>query len=193
MSEPVGSEPRKPPFGWILAGGLLVALIAGSIAWWAASPKSTGQLQAVKTDGAKLSEGDVAPAFARKTLDGRSVSLADFHGRVVLVDFWATWCGPCHLQAKILEPLYAEFKSRGVEFVSVSVGEEEKTVRDFLAENPSPYPVLLDPEDTLSADLGIVALPTLLVVDRAGKVAYFNFGLSDADTLRQKLTQAGAA
>jgi peroxiredoxin len=191
MSEPAPSTSTspKPPFTWVFAAGLVLAVLAAGLAWWAASPKAP----AAGEGASKVSAGETAPAFTRKTLDGKAVSLTDYRGRVVLVDFWATWCGPCHLQAKVLEPLYAEYRGRGVEFVSVSVGEEAGTVRDFLAQNPSPYPVLIDPEDTLSADLGIVALPTLLIVDRSGKIAYFNFGLSDADTLRRALTQAGAA
>jgi len=182
ISDPTAA-PRKPAFAWIVLGGLAVAALAALAAWHLASPKRTGPVAA----------GDAAPAFTRDALDGHSVSLRDYRGRVVLVDFWATWCGPCHLQADILAPLYAEYRERGVEFLSVSVGEEVATVRDFVAKSPSPYPVLVDPADELTPTYGIVALPTVLIVDKAGKVTYFNFGISDADTLRKALAQAGVA
>jgi len=179
----VAAAPRKPAFLWIVVGGLAIAALAALAAWHLAKPKQSGP----------VATGDAAPIFARQALDGRRVALDDYRGRVVLVDFWATWCGPCHLQADILAPLYAEYKGRGVEFLSVSVGEEEATVRDFVAKKPSPFPVLVDPADELTPAYGIVALPTVLIVDKAGKVAYFNFGISDADTLRKALAQAGAA
>ena len=187
MEPVVDPKPKKPAFGWVLAGGLLVAVVAALFAWRFAAP--------AKHDGAApaLAAGQQAPDFTRSTLEGRRVSLADLRGQVVLVDFWATWCGPCKLQAQILEPLYAEYRKRGVEFLSVSVGEDAQTVKEFLRTAPPPYTVLIDPEDSLSADLGIVALPTVMVVDRAGKVAYFNFGIADADTLRRALAEAGAA
>jgi len=176
--------PRKPAFAWIVVGGLAIAALAALAAWHLASPKErTGP----------VSTGDAAPAFTRDTLDGRRVSLGDYRGRVVLVDFWATWCGPCHLQADILAPLYAEYRERGVEFLSVSVGEDAATVRDFIASKPSPFPVLVDPADELTPTYGIVALPTVLIVDKAGKVTFFNFGISDAETLRKALAQAGVA
>jgi thiol-disulfide isomerase/thioredoxin len=130
--------------------------------------------------------------FRLKTLDGRTLGPKDFRGQVVVVDFWATWCGPCHLQAQILEPVYRDFKGRGVQFLAANVGEEPDLVKKFLKDKPFPYPVLLDPEDNLSADLGIVALPTLLVVDKKGKVTYFQAGIADGDTLRQILKKAGA-
>lgn len=129
--------------------------------------------------------------FRLKTLDGRTLGPKDFRGQVVVVDFWATWCGPCHLQAQILEPVYRDFKGRGVQFLAANVGEEPDQVKKFLKDKPFPYPVLIDPEDNISADLGIVALPTLLVVDKKGKVAYFQAGIADGDTLRQILKKAG--
>jgi thiol-disulfide isomerase/thioredoxin len=146
-------------------------------------------------DGARA--GD-APApgpkadFRLKTVDGRTLGPKDFRGQVVVVDFWATWCGPCHLQARILEPIYRDFKGRGVQFLAANVGEEPEQVKKFLKDKPFPYPVLLDPEDDISADLGIVALPTVLVVDKKGKVAYFESGIADGDTLRKVIKKAGA-
>jgi peroxiredoxin len=130
--------------------------------------------------------------FRLKTMDGRTLGPTDFAGQVVVVDFWATWCLPCRIQAQILEPLYRDYKGKGVQFLAASVGEDEKTVRAFVKDKPFPYPVLIDPKDELSAKLGIVALPTLMVIDKQGKVTYFQPGLADATSLRKILKQAGA-
>ena len=130
--------------------------------------------------------------FQLKTVDGRALGPKDFPGQVVVVDFWATWCGPCHLQAEILEPIYQDLKGRGVQFLAANVGEEPETVKSFLKTKPFPYPVLLDPKDSVASNLGVYALPTLLVVDTKGRVAYFQSGLADGDTLRQVIKKAGA-
>ena len=130
--------------------------------------------------------------FQLKTVDGHSLGPKDFPGQVVVVDFWATWCGPCHLQAEILEPIYQDLKGRGVQFLAANVGEEPETVKSFLKTKPFPYPVLLDPKDSVASNLGVYALPTLLVVDTKGRVAYFQSGIADGDTLRQVIKKAGA-
>ena len=130
--------------------------------------------------------------FQLKTVDGRTLGPKDFLGQVVVVDFWATWCGPCHLQAEILEPVYHDFKGRGVQFLAANVGEDPETVKSFLKSRPFPYPVLLDPKDSVASDLGVFALPTLLVVDTKGRVAFFQSGIADGDTLRQLIRKAGA-
>lgn len=146
-------------------------------------------------DGATAGDAPAAGPrtdFRLKTIDGRTLGPKDFPGQVVVVDFWATWCGPCHLQARILEPVYRDFKGRGVQFLAANVGEEPEQVKKFLKDKPFPYPVLLDPSESISAELGVAALPTLLVVDKKGKVAYFQSGIADGDTLRQIIKKAGA-
>ncbi len=148
-------------------------------------------------------EGATAPAgkalkpgskveFQLDSVDGRKLGPPDFRGQVVVVDFWATWCGPCHLQARILEPVYRDYKGRGVQFLAANVGEELETVKSFLKNKPFPYPVLLDPQDAVASNLGVFALPTLLVVDTKGRVTYFQSGIADGDTLRQMIKKAGA-
>ena len=79
-----------------------------------------------------------------------------------------------------------------MEFLAVSVGEDETTVRDYVARSPFPYPVLFDPEDSMTARYQLLGLPATMVVDRSGKVTYLEVGLRDADKLRHELQQAGA-
>ncbi len=140
---------------------------------------------------------DQAPAatspavdFRLPSLDGPPVEAGDFSGRVLLVEFWATWCAPCRAQATILADLHAELAGGDVAFLAVSVGEDAQTVRDFVRESPFPYPVLLDPRDELSSQLGIFALPTVMVLDRSGRVAFFKSGVSSASKLRKALEEA---
>jgi cytochrome c biogenesis protein CcmG, thiol:disulfide interchange protein DsbE len=131
------------------------------------------------------------PEFRLKTLDGRKLGPADFPGQVIVVDFWATWCGPCHVQARILEPISRDFKGKGVQFLAANVGEDEATVRGFVKDRPFSYPVLLDSESAVSGNLGVYALPTLLVIDKSGKIALLRSGLMDGPTLRKVLKDAG--
>lgn len=137
--------------------------------------------------------GGPAPVFQLASLDGGEIGPQDYPGKVVLLEFWATWCVPCHAQADILEPIYEEYRGRGVEFLAVGLGEDEDVVRRFVDRNPFPYPVLIDPADELAYELGIAVLPTLMVIDRAGKVAYFEAGIVQEDDLRRLLDSAGAA
>lgn len=130
--------------------------------------------------------------FRLAALDGGEISPRDFDGEVVLVDFWATWCGPCHKQADILEEIYADVRGNGVQFLAVNLGEDLETVREFVADDPYPYPVLLDPEDQLSYDFGIYGLPTVMVVDTQGKVSYFEIGILDKRAVLAELRKAGA-
>ena len=131
------------------------------------------------------------PEFKLKTLDGRKLGPADFKGQVVVFDFWATWCGPCHIQARILEPIHRDFHGKGVQFLAANVGEDEATVRGFVKDKPFPYPVLLDEESKVSGNLGVVALPTLMVIDKKGKVSFLQAGVVDGPSLRKVLKEAG--
>jgi thiol-disulfide isomerase/thioredoxin len=130
--------------------------------------------------------------FELPSLDGRKLGPADYEGKVVVVDFWATWCAPCHVQADILETLHREYPESEIAFLAVNVGEDEGTVRAFVADRPFPYPVLLDEKETVSTSLGVAALPSLMIVDREGGVSYFRPGIVRDRELRELLTQAGA-
>jgi len=121
--------------------------------------------------------------FELTSLDGGALGPVDFAEELVLVEFWATWCGPCHLQAEILAKLYPELKKKGVEFLAVSLGEPEAVVRDFVAKRPFAYPVLIDPNDRIASEYGIFVLPTVVLLDRSGTIMYQREGISSADRL----------
>ncbi len=181
MKESSTTGDRRAPIGWIAVGVVLLVAIA---AWAAVS------FRAPAVGGEGVPAAGAMPRFDLAALDGGRVASAGFAGRVVLYDFWATWCGPCHVQADILKSIYAEAKGRGAEFVGVATGEPADVVREFLSRRPLPYPVLLDPEGRLEGELAIYGLPTLVVVDRRGRIAYRHTGLIDADTLRRVLAEA---
>lgn len=133
------------------------------------------------------------PDFSLASLGGERIARADLLGNVVLFDFWATWCGPCHMQADILKQVYPEAAKRGIEFIAVATGEEAATVRDFVSRRPFPYAVLVDPEEILGGPLEIMALPTLLIMDRRGQIAYRHTGVADAEAIDAALRAAEGA
>lgn len=135
---------------------------------------------------------DEMALFQLPTLEGPSLGPPDFPDHAIVVDFWATWCAPCHVQAEILDQLQEEYRGRPVQFLAVNTGESEQIVRDWVASKPFPYPVLLDPDERLSERLGILGLPTIMVVSRQGEVLYMAPGIVPANRLRQLLAEAGA-
>ena len=167
----------------LLAVGVLL-LIAGGLLVWKTLQTGAGETPEQKG-------GPPAPDFDLPDLDGGRIRLADYSGRVVLVDFWATWCGPCRLQAQILEELYKEFQGPSVEFLAISLGEPDDIVREFVEKSPFPYPVAIDTEEVLGVSLQVYALPTVMVIDTQGRITYLRPGLSDAETLRQVLIESG--
>lgn len=112
-----------------------------------------------------------APAFAATTLDGKAVTLADYKDKVVLVDFWATWCAPCVKSMPEFDKLYAKHKGKGFEVLGVSIDTEKQKVKPFLAKRRVSYPVLLDDAKTPSwAAFKVRVVPTAYLINRKGEV-----------------------
>jgi thiol-disulfide isomerase/thioredoxin len=132
------------------------------------------------------------PDVELPSLDGQSRSLADYPGQLAVVDFWATWCGPCVLQAEIMEKLHHELEGSNVQFLAVNLGEPESIVREYARERPFSYPVLLDIEEVLGEELQIYALPPVMLVDQEGNISYLRPGIANGDTIHRLLVEAGA-
>jgi len=133
--------------------------------------------------------GKPAPAFVVKGLDGKAISLASFKGKIVLLDFWATWCPPCRADAPALEKLHQQHQDLAI--IGISVSEERATVEKFLREYPRGYPVALTTENELSRPYQAGPLPLYLVIDREGKLTAAVEGDQGMAQLRRLLKQAG--
>lgn len=132
------------------------------------------------------------PSFRLTSLTGEEISPADYEGEVVIVDFWATWCVPCRRQAEILDEVHERWDGKGVRFLAVNVAEPEDLVRDYVRDNPFPYPVLLDPDDTTSAFMGLQALPTVLVLGHDGEIVYLDSGIATGPRLEEAIREGSA-
>jgi len=177
------AEPVRRRVRIWLTFGLSILALAGLLALMT---KSSG-VGGVSVE----SEGPPAPDFRLTSLQGESVELEDFAGRVLVLELWATWCGPCRLQADILHELYEEVAHSDIEFLAVSLGESREVVEQFVENEPFTYPVLLDPDETLGISLEVYALPTVVVVDAHGRVRFSQAGITDAGTLRRVLSDLG--
>jgi peroxiredoxin len=115
--------------------------------------------------------GFPAPDFALPDLAGQVHRLSDFRGKVVFLNVWATWCPPCRMEMPAMETLYRRLKGR--DFVMLAVSQDEdglKAVRPFVEEHRLTFPVLLDPEGSVSSRYGVTGYPETFVIDRDGKV-----------------------
>lgn len=122
---------------------------------------------AAATDGAVP-----APQFSLASRAGGQVSLADLKGQVVMINFWASWCGPCRQEFPALDQIYAKYKPMGFTLVAINVESEQADAEKFLSATPASFPILFDPDNTVSGKYGVSAMPTTVLVDRQGRVRW---------------------
>lgn len=120
-----------------------------------------------------------APLMRLPDADGKTVDLAAYRGKVVLINFWATWCPPCRQELPSLSSLKKRFGSEALEIFAVNVGEDAETVFDFIG-NPA-FPVLFDRDSKAMANWSVKVVPTTLLVDRQGRIAFRAVGGREFD------------
>jgi peroxiredoxin len=114
--------------------------------------------------------GKEAPAFKLSNLAGQQVSLKDFRGKIVLLDFWATWCPPCRQSIPALQELHKEYSSKGFLVVGVSLDEDPGVVPEFVKQEGIDYPILLGGESDVSLSYEVRGIPAMYLVDKQGRV-----------------------
>jgi thiol-disulfide isomerase/thioredoxin len=108
--------------------------------------------------------------FSAELLDGSRIRLTGMAGKVVFLNFWATWCGPCRMEMPSMEALYQTLKDEGLEILAVDVQEGKKGVADFISSYKLNFQTALDPSGTIAAVYGIEAFPTTYIIDRNGSI-----------------------
>ena len=132
----------------------------------------------VVTNQKPAGKRNLAPDFTLKDADGKTVKLSDYRGKVVLLNFWATWCGPCKIEIPWFIDFQQRYKDRGFTVIGVSVDDEGwEIVKPYLATRPVNYPVVVSDETVNTMYGGIDALPTTFVLDKDGKIANTHVGL----------------
>ena len=180
MSQPAALPPRQTLRGAAIL--CLLALVSGLGCGGSGAP--SGEV----SRGESSSLTKTAPDFTLATVDGGTVRLSSFRGRVVLVDFWATWCGPCRAEIPNLKEVRESFASRGFEIIGVSLDDSgPEAVRAFTEEYGIDYPVVLGSQELTQQYGGIQAIPTAFLVDREGRIVERFVGFKPVATLRERI------
>jgi cytochrome c biogenesis protein CcmG/thiol:disulfide interchange protein DsbE len=129
------------------------------------------------------------PSVEVSTADGATVNLADYKGRIVLIDFWASWCPPCKTSFPALDVLYRQYRDRGVEVLAVDLDERRHDAETFLGAHPHSLTVLYDPKGVSPQAFGVKGMPSSFIVDRAGNIRFTHMGYSGdvAASYRQEI------
>jgi peroxiredoxin len=180
--------------------------IQQAVLWWGYLPALARQQMAqveanraaLDTDSSLVHLGDAVPGFSLQTVDGETFSLPELEGKVVLINFFATWCGPCQTELPHIEQLWKEYgKDDGFRLLVIGREETADTVRQFRQEHGFTFPIAADPERNVFSLFAENAIPRTLIVSPEGKIVYSQIGFREQDlaqlkaTLSDQLRQSG--
>ena len=117
-----------------------------------------------------------APNFTLADRDGNTVSLEDLRGQVVMINFWASWCGPCREEMPLLEQIHQRYQPLGFTLLGVNVEENSSDAVSWLKDRPVSFPILFDPDNGVSKLYDVIAMPSTVIVDRQGNVRFLHHG-----------------
>ena len=115
-----------------------------------------------------------APDFTLKSRDGKNVRLSELRGQVVMINFWASWCGPCRQEMPHLEAIHNEYVDYGFTLLGINVDEKQELAEKLLAQIPVSFPILFDPSSSVSKQYNVDAMPTTILIDRDGNLRHLH-------------------
>ena len=122
-----------------------------------------------------------APDFTLKSLTGKNIKLSELRGNVVLLNFWASWCGPCRQEMPLLEKLHNKYKGLGFTVMGVNVEEDGSKAMAMAKKDKLSFPVLFDTQSQVSKAYQVSAMPSTVIIDRDGKMRYLHQGYKPGD------------
>ncbi len=157
------------PFAW-----LVVALCASLASAW---PSFTDAAPTAAAPGS----GAPAQDFSLASRGGARLSLSQYRGQVVMINFWATWCGPCRQEMPLLDAMYRKYKPMGFTIIGVNVEPDSKAAEAFLGKTPVTFPIAFDPDSKVSSMYSVQGMPSSIIVDRKGNVRVVHRGYRPGD------------
>ncbi len=171
---------------------MAAAAFCGLVTCLGCSQAPTAHAQSLKEAG----DRKAAPDFELKDVNGKTVRLADFRGKIVMVDFWATWCGPCQIEIPWFIDFERKYKDQGFVVIGVAMDDEGwPVVKPFIEQMKMNYRVVIGNDHTADLYGGIDALPTTVIIDRDGRIASMHVGLAGKQEFQdaiEKLLQTPA-
>jgi peroxiredoxin len=122
-----------------------------------------------------------APAFTLAARGGQEVSLAQYKGNVVMINFWASWCGPCRQEMPLLESIYKKYNKMGFTLLGVNVEPDSNAANEWLKATPVSFPILYDRDSTVSKLYDVAGMPSTVIIDRGGKLRVVHRGYKPGD------------
>ena len=127
-----------------------------------------------------------APNFTLKSNTGKNIKLSELRGQVVLLNFWASWCGPCCQEMPLLEKLQQRYSALGFTVLGVNVEEDSSKAKSLLKDIPVSFPILFDTQNTVSEQYKVSAMPSTVMIDRNGNMRYLHKGYKPGDEAQYK-------
>jgi thiol-disulfide isomerase/thioredoxin len=141
---------------------------------------ATALLIAVPASNAASGSGP-APQFTLDSRAGSKISLAQYKGQVVMLNFWASWCGPCRQEMPLLENIYKKYNKMGFTLIGVNVEPDSKAAEGFLQQTPVSFPVIYDKDSTVSKAYDVSGMPSTVIIDRKGNIRVLHRGYKPGD------------
>jgi len=125
--------------------------------------------------------GSAAPTFSLASSSGSEVNLAQYKGQVVMINFWASWCGPCRQEMPLLESIYKKYGRMGFTLLGVNVEPDSQAANEWLKQTPVSFPILYDKDSKVSKLYDVAGMPSTVLIDRSGKLRMLHRGYKPGD------------
>ena len=173
----------------LIGVGVPVLLVLSLFVWGVAQNDGVAGRPGVNDNFGEVSiSTDPMSGFELTTLAGEVVSIADYRGKVVMVDFWSSWCVPCRVEGPILSETYLKWRDRGVEFVGIAIWDSEGPVLDFIELHGIEYVNAIDASGLTAVDFGVTGIPEKFFINAKGEIVRKVIGPNTRETLDSILT-----